>query len=420
MSSILSKTNLSIEHLANNLASSSFNWKNWPDCQTWLKQLIAFDTTSCYSNLELIRFIENELKKAGLAPVLTQNNSGEKANLWVSIPDLNGKIKGGIVLSGHTDTVPIDGQEWATHPFTATLLDGKVYGRGTCDMKGFTAVCLALLPKMVNAPLSIPFHIALSYDEEVGCLGIPHLLADIAKRGIQPQACIVGEPTSMRPVIAHKSIHVYECQVHGRAAHSSLTPMGVNAIEYAARIICKIREIADQKRQTLVLDDAFDVPFTTAQTGLVQGGNAINTVPEHCRFGFEFRTIDNQEGKILFEQIEQYANQLIKEMHAVDKDTGIQFELLESICALEAAEDAAITQLVKTLTAHNQLKKVAYATEAGIFQSAGIPTIVCGPGNIEQAHRANEFVSVDQLIECEKFISRMIDKAIVGNPLMSY
>jgi acetylornithine deacetylase len=276
-------------------------------------------------------------------------------------------------------------------------------------MKGFIGTALALLPQIRAARLAQPVHFALSYDEELGCVGAPHMIAELARRGLRPAGCIVGEPTGMRPVIAHKGIHTYQCCVRGHAAHSSLTPHGLNAIEYAARLICHIRDIADQFRAQGPFDDLFDVPYTTAQTSLIEGGNAINTVPAECRFSFEFRNLPSVAPEAVFERIESWArDNLLPKMRAEHPDAAIDFRRLSSSPGLDAAEEAAITQLVRALTGDPQRRKVAYGTEAGLFAQAGIPTVVCGPGHIEQAHRANEYVSLEQLASGERFLQQLI------------
>lgn len=413
------------------------NKKSWPDKLEWLRILVSHDTTSSKSNLMLIHEIRNALISLGLNPHLSSEKGiHHKSNLFVTIPSSNGSCQGGIMLSGHTDTVPVTGQKWNSNPFvlldkiiennsdTNHSNDGKniflktenvlkhterrLYGRGTCDMKGFISVCLAYIPKIIKAHLSIPVHIALSYDEEVGCLGIPSMIQDCKSKGIKPDLCFVGEPTSMLPVIAHKSVQSFLCQVYGHATHSSLTPQGVNAIEYAARIICKIKEMANKELKNETFDENFDIPFTTSQTGLITGGNAINTVPEYCEFSFEFRTILNNEIDTLFSEIKLFTDELEKEMRKISEETCIKFRQLESIPALEPSHDPLFHKILREYNRFQDQRKVAYATEAGIFSQSGIPTLVCGPGSIKQAHRANEYVSFSQLQKCELFLEEIL------------
>jgi acetylornithine deacetylase len=375
----------------------------------WVRSLVEIDTTSHRPNLGLIETVRDEFVRHGIEPILIHDRREGWTNLFATVPAHNGSTEGGIVLSGHTDVVPVAGQQWDSDPFRPELREDRLYGRGTCDMKGFIGTALALLPQMRAARLAQPLHFALSYDEELGCLGAPYLLAELERRGVRPAGCIVGEPTGMRPVIAHKGIHTYQCCVRGRAAHSSLTPHGVNAIEYAARLICHIRDIADEFRAEGPFDDLFDVPWTTAQTSLIEGGNAINTVPAECRFSFEFRNLPRVAPQAVFARIEAWAREmLLPKMRAEHADAAIEFRQLSSSPGLDAAEDAAITQLVRALTGDRQQRKVAYGTEAGLFAQAGIPTVVCGPGHIEQAHRANEYVALEQLAGAEQFLRRLI------------
>jgi acetylornithine deacetylase len=379
----------------------------------WITRLVRIDTTSRNSNLGLIETVRDHLAAAGLAPVLSYDATGKKANLFATVPAASGATQGGVVLSGHTDVVPVDGQDWNSDPFAPALRDGRLYGRGTCDMKGFIGTAVATLPKMLAARLKRPLHFALSYDEEVGCLGAPVLLTDLAKRGIRPEGCVVGEPTGMRVVVANKGINFYRCRVHGHAAHSSLTPKGVNAIEYAARLICHIREVADALRTQGPFDHAFDVPFTTAQTGTIAGGVAFNTVPAHCEFEFEFRNLPGVDSAEIFRRIEDYARtQLIPEMRKIRAEAEIVFERVATSPAFDAGEGAELTRLVRALTGDRDQRKVAYATEAGIFQNAGIASVVCGPGDIDQAHKPDEFVALDQIARCETFLGQLIQSMV--------
>ncbi|WP_043284556.1 acetylornithine deacetylase [Paraburkholderia oxyphila] len=375
----------------------------------WVHQLVSIDTTSHLPNLGLIETVRDALAREGIDATLIRDRREGWANLFATVPAHDGSTDGGIVLSGHTDVVPVAGQDWESDPFRPQWRDDRLYGRGTCDMKGFIGTALALVPRMRATKLAKPIHFALSYDEELGCVGAPSMIAELGKRGVRPSGCIVGEPTGMRPVIAHKGIHTYQCCVRGHAAHSSLTPKGVNAIEYAARLICHIRDIADQFRAQGPFDDLFDVPFTTAQTSLIEGGNAINTVPAECRFSFEFRNLPQVEPAAVFARIESWArNTLLPQMRSEHPSADIEFRQLSSSPGLDAAEEAAITQLVRALTGDRERRKVAYGTEAGLFAQVGIPTVVCGPGHIEQAHRANEYVSREQLASGEQFLRRLI------------
>jgi acetylornithine deacetylase len=379
----------------------------------WTNKLVSFDTTSRGSNLALIETVRDYLRGVGLESHLSHNDEGNKANLFATIPAADGSVQGGIVLSGHTDVVPVDGQKWDSNPFAPEVRDGKLYGRGTCDMKGFIASSLALVPSLLQARLREPVHFALSYDEEVGCVGAPRMIEDLIARGIKPAGCIVGEPTSMRPIVAHKGINAYRCRVHGRAAHSSLTPQGVNAIEYAARIICFVRDLADEFRAKGPFDDAFDVPFTTASTGLINGGIALNTIPALCELVFEFRNLPGVDAPAIRARVERYVRETIEPaMQREHPDAHIELDEIAAAPSLDASEQAAITQLVRVLTEDNDKRKVAYGTEAGIFSQAGIPTVIIGPGSIDDAHRPDEFVSLDQLAACDTFMQRLIESKL--------
>ncbi|MEJ0003332.1 MAG: acetylornithine deacetylase [Pararobbsia sp.] len=375
----------------------------------WIERLIAFNTVSRESNLGLIETIRDHLAHHGVASTLTYDSGRNKANLFATFAAADGATQGGVVLSGHTDVVPVDGQQWDTDPFRPVVRDGKLFGRGSCDMKSYIGVALTALPELLTTKLDKPVHFAFSYDEEIGCVGAPSMIAELQARGVRPDGCIVGEPTSMRPIVAHKSISSFRCCVNGHAAHSSLTPKGVNAIEYAARLICHIRDIADGLKREGPFDEDFDVPFSTASVGTIQGGIAVNTVPANCEFVFEYRTLPSVDADRLIERIQAYAHDtLVPEMRKVAPHASIEFTRRSLSPALEASEQDAITQLVRALTANRETHKVAYGTEAGLFQRAGIPSVICGPGDIEQAHKANEFVLLDQIAQCEAFIGKLI------------
>jgi acetylornithine deacetylase len=382
--------------------------------ETWemLEQLIAFDTTSRESNLGLIEWVRDWLRKKGVQSRLTFDKTGRKANLFATVSgSARGDARAGLVLSGHTDVVPVDGQPWDTDPFRATIRDDRVYGRGTADMKSYLAVALATTPRFLAADLKAPVHFALSYDEEVGCIGVRGLLEDLAANGIRPAGCIIGEPTGMQVVVAHKGKRAFRCRVRGREAHSSLTPQGVNAIEYAAKLVVHIRGIADRLRDTGPRNQGFDVPFTTMQTGTIRGGTAANIVPRECALEFEFRYLPGADPDALVDEIEAYARNVLEpEMKRVSEDAGFEFEAREEIPGLEIAEDHRLTELAKALTRTNAVGRVAYATEAGLFQKAGIPSIICGPGSIAQAHKPNEYVTLEQVAMCEAFVERVLEE----------
>jgi acetylornithine deacetylase len=371
-----------------------------------LERLIAFPTVSRDSNLPLIEWVRNYLGTLGVQCRLTYDYAGKKANLFATLGEGSAP---GIILSGHTDVVPVDGQAWDTDPFRGVTKDKAIYGRGSADMKGFIAVALALAPRFLEGKHGFPIHLALSYDEEVGCLGVPLLIKDLQDIGLTAAGCIVGEPTMMQPLIAHKGAYRYRCSVHGREAHSSYTPMGVNAIEYAAKVIVYIQQLADKMSVSEQRDTAFTVPYTTLQTGTVRGGLAANIVPKQCDFEFDVRTIPTTSHEYLYSKIRDYAQTLLPAMKAVDPDASITFECLSETPGLLTNEDEAIVQLAKRLTGVRSVSAASYGTEAGLFHEAGIPTVICGPGDIAQAHRPNEFVSLDQLAKCEAFLSALIE-----------
>ncbi|ROR20788.1 acetylornithine deacetylase [Comamonas sp. BIGb0124] len=376
--------------------------------RAWLERLVSFDTTSRNSNLALIETVRDALAAQGLAPQLVHAPSGDKANLFVTLPAQDGATQGGIVLSGHTDVVPVDGQAWTSDPFALAERDGRLYGRGAADMKGFIATALALVPEFLAMPRSKPLHLALSYDEEIGCVGAPVMLAELQRRGIRADGCVVGEPTGMQVVVAHKGVNLFRCRVHGKAAHSSLTPRGCNAIEHAARLICRIRDIADHYQSQGPFDTFYDVPYTTLTTNQIHGGIAVNTIPDLCEFGYEFRNLPGMPVDTIQQQIEQYVkDELLPRMRREHADASIEIQRGARAPALEASEQEAITRLVRALTRDEQTRKVAYGTEAGLFQNAGVPALVCGPGHIEQAHKPDEFVEIAQLEACENFLRQL-------------
>jgi acetylornithine deacetylase len=378
------------------------------NARAWLDTLVGFDTTSRNSNLELIETVRDALRAQGVSAWLAHNPEKTKANLFATLPAADGSEQGGIVLSGHTDVVPVDGQDWQSDPFTVVERDGNLYGRGTCDMKGFIATSLALVPEFLAMPRKKPLHLAFSYDEEVGCVGAPYMLADLHERGIRPEGCVVGEPTGMKVVVAHKGINLFTCKVHGKAAHSSLTPQGCNAIEYAARLICRIRDLADTYKADGPFDEFYDVPFSTITTNRISGGIAVNTIPEACEFQYEFRNLPSLLPDVIQSRIESYVQaELLPRMRAEYDGARIDIVPGASAPGLEASEQAAITALVRELSRDQDKRKVAYATEAGLFQGMGIATVVCGPGHIKHAHSPDEFVALDQLAQCEKFLRQL-------------
>jgi acetylornithine deacetylase len=378
-----------------------------------LSKLIAFDTTSRNSNRALIDFIAAYLAKYGISSHLSLSSCQTKANLVATLPAGDGSLVGGLVLSGHTDVVPVDGQNWSYPPFALTALDGKVYGRGTCDMKGFIAVVLSLIPELVGQKLAKPLHLAFSYDEEVGCCGAVGLLEDIKLRELKPEFCLVGEPTSLAVVTAHKGINVYRVRLLGKASHSSLTNLGCNAIDYAAELIVAIRQMANQLRARGEQDADYDVPYSTMSTNLINGGIGTNIVPEQCEFYFELRNLPHLSPQQILQPIHEFIKTaLLPRMQAEFSAAAIEITPIAQVPGLQACENQEFAELVKQVVDCYSINKVAYATEAGLFQACNIPTIVCGPGSIEQAHRPDEFVSLAQLELCSQLLEAVIQKVL--------
>jgi len=371
-----------------------------------LASLVSFDTVSRNSNLDLISWVEGYLDKLGVKHQRIYDETGKKSNLWAT---LGPKDVPGYILSGHTDVVPVDDQSWTDSPFKLTERDGKLYGRGSTDMKGYVACCLAAVPDMLKANLKKPLHLAFSYDEEVGCWGVRRMIPKIVEDAAKPIACFVGEPTEMDVVIGHKGKRSFKVIVHGRTCHSSLAPLGVNAVEYAARVIAKIRDIGDRLAKSGARDSLYDVPFTTAHTGYLHGGTALNIVPDIATFEFEFRVLSVDKSQILAQEVLDYAKNVLEpEMKKVAPEAGFEFQDRSEFAGLDTSPDAEVTQLAKQLTGRNSHSKVAYGTEGGLFSAAGIPTIVCGPGNIDQAHKADEFIRINELEKCGQFLDRLI------------
>jgi len=374
-----------------------------------LTALVAFDTTSHKSNLALIDWVEAYLKELGVPAERIYDASGEKANLWATIGPAD---RPGYILSGHTDVVPVEGQDWSSDPFTLTPREGRLYGRGSCDMKGFLACCLAQVPAMLAATLEKPIHLALSYDEEVGCLGVRGLITQLAQAPVRPEACFVGEPTSMQVVVAHKAKRSFEVEVTGRSCHSSLAPEGVNAVDYAAMLALEIRRMGEAFAAEGPSDPLFTVPVSTAHTGVLQGGTALNIVPDRAHLVFEFRMLPAADEEAPEAQIRAYARDVLEPaMHKVAPETGIEIRSISGFPGLDTAIDAPVVQLARRLAQRNDHGKVAYGTEAGLFAGIDIPTVVIGPGDIAQAHRPDEFIKVSELERCVAFLDRLIAHA---------
>ena len=370
-----------------------------------LGRLIGFATVSRESNLALIDFIRDYLAGFGVDSELFHNAEGTKANLFATIGP---RDRGGVVLSGHTDVVPVDGQAWSVEPFAMSERDGKLYGRGAADMKGFIASVLAAVPAFVAAPLHTPVHLAFSYDEEVGCLGVRSMLEDLQQRPHKPLMCLIGEPTELKPVLGHKGKLAMRCQVHGAACHSAYAPYGVNAIEYAARLIGKLGEIGARLAGPEHHDGRFDPPYSTVQTGVIKGGRALNIVPAECEFDFEVRALPGFDAQGVADELEAWAEaELVPKMRAVQADTGVRLQPLSAYPGLATAADSEAAKLLALLSGSSDFGTVAFGTEGGLFDQAGIPTVVCGPGSMDQGHKPDEFVSLAQLQGCDAMLGRL-------------
>jgi acetylornithine deacetylase len=371
-----------------------------------IARLVGFDTTSRNPNLALIDCARETLSALGARIRLTTDATGTKQNLFATVGPGE---RPGLLLSGHTDTVPVDGQVWAGDPFTLRRAGDRIVGRGVVDMKGFLAIVLAKLPDMMARAPGETFHLAMSYDEEVGCLGVPLLIEDMLAAGIRPEACVVGEPTGMTVVVGQKGKIGCHVTVRGRAAHTGVPHLGVNAIEAAGRAIAHMADVAARHREHGPRDLLFeDPPYTTIQHGLVSGGIAVNTVPDLCAYDFDIRHLPGIDPRAIVDELRSYAAREIEPgMKRVDPDAGFAFELVPGCLAFETAPDRAIVRRVVAITGDHTLRKVGFGTEAGHFAEAGIPTVVCGPGEISEAHRANESLSIAGVIACERFLDAL-------------
>ncbi len=376
-----------------------------------IRKLVSFDTTSRGSNLALIDWVRAYLGKYGIASTLTFDDGGGKANLFATIPARDGNATtGGIVLSGHTDVVPVDGQPWDTNPFEVVQKGDRLYGRGVTDMKSFSAVGLSFVPEFVRRGLHKPIHFALSYDEEIGCIGVRRLIADVMAKGLSPAGCIVGEPTGMQLVVAHKGKKAWRCRVRGFEAHSSLTPSGVNAVQIACEIVAWIARRARALRDAGRKDSAYDVPYTTVHVGTIHGGTALNIVPRDCAFDFEIRHLPFDDPDAFFAEVHAFAESFLPAMHAVAPGTHIEFDSLSTLPGFDTHEGSDITALCGAWNGTHEFGKVSFGTEASLFHLANVPTVICGPGHIAQAHQPNEWVALDQIARCESFMRRLADQ----------
>jgi acetylornithine deacetylase len=369
-----------------------------------LARLVAFDTTSHCSNLGIIAFIEDYLLQHGVLSRRVASSDGQKSSLYTTIGP---EGEGGVALSGHTDVVPVDGQTWTSDPFTLRAAGGRLYGRGAADMKGFLAAVLAAVPDFKRRRLATPIHIAFSYDEEIGCVGVRPMIAELGKLLPRPRMVIVGEPTSMQVVDAHKGPVRWQVEVKGRAAHSSMATLGVNAITYAARLIAEIERIESDLKRT-VRDERFDPPYATLQVTKLEGGTASNIVPVSCSFGFEVRALPGLDPASIEARLRHFAEtRCLPEMRAVAPEAGISIRRTNAVPPFGADRTSEVVALALKLTGQNETHAVSYATEAGLFQDASSPAVVCGPGDIAQAHTADEWIAETEIAKCMGFLERL-------------
>ncbi len=372
-----------------------------------LARLVAFDTTSRNSNLELISFVRAWLDRHGVAYRESRDPTGQKANIHAMIGP---QRPGGIALSGHVDVVPVDGQAWSSDPFTLRADGGLLYGRGSADMKGFVASCLAAVPALMKRDLKRPVHLFITYDEETDMGGARRLIDDLTDSGLRPEMCIVGEPSLMEPILAHKGRLALRVTVRGLAGHSSQPGKGVNAIQAAAEAIAYVA--AEQRRFAVdgPFVEGFDPPYTTPHVGTFAGGSILNIIPEHASFVMEWRTVPGVDPFAEVARLKAHvAANIEPAMHKVDPASGFVFDVIDDIPGMSLDGDHALAGLTKHLAGSNSAGKVSYGTEGGLYQAFGIPTIVCGPGDIAQAHKPDEFIAASQLAACDAFIRRLAD-----------
>jgi acetylornithine deacetylase len=373
----------------------------------WISRLVAFDTTSSKSNLALIEDVETYLHEFGVETFRITNDDGTKSNLYAVVGP---KVEGGVVLSGHTDVVPVEGQDWKTDPWTVVEKDGKLYGRGVADMKSFSAIGLSLVPEMLQAGLKRPIIFALSYDEEVGCLGAPRMISQIADRVPEPAAVIVGEPTNMKVIDGHKGIAAFRVTVTGYITHSSQTDRGVSAVEAAAKLITKITDMRAAKAAAADKTSPFTPPYSTMTVNVVHGGMQLNIMAGEAWFEWDLRVIPGDSQQDIIDEFTDFALGVEAEMRAKAPGCRIVIEQMTNAPALGPDEDNPAADLVKAITGSNSTDVVAYAAEAGQFQEAGFSVVVCGPGSINNAHQPDEFITIDQVREATKFLRRLIER----------
>ena len=383
----------------------------FPETLKILSELIKFQTVSGTSNVKLIDYCEKKLSKLGATSFKTFDEAKQRVNLFATISGKQKLNGGGIILSGHTDVVPASSKEWSSDPFVATEKDNKIYGRGSCDMKGFIACSLALAPYFASQNLKKPIHFSFTYDEETACQGAPIMIRELKKRKINCSICIVGEPTSMKAIQAHKGCYEYSTHFTGLAGHGSAPDKGVNAVEYATRFINKLMELREELKKREPKNSVFTPPYTTLQIGRIKGGLARNVIADQCVVDWELRPVVPEDGEFVNKSMEAYAKDiLLPEMKKIYPKADIKKEIIGEIIGFNKEENSDAINLVCNLTGDNSRDVVSFGTEAGLFQEIGISTVVCGPGSIDQAHKIDEYVSFDQLKRCLKMLIDLRDQ----------
>lgn len=377
-----------------------------------LARLIGFDTTSSKPNRALMDWVQDLLGGAGIAAQIIPDASGGKANLYATIGPQD---RPGVMLSGHTDVVPVDGQVWTRPPFVLTEAEGRYYGRGTTDMKGFVASALAAALMAARRPLATPLHLALSYDEEVGCLGVVSLIDMLAHAPHLPAMCIVGEPTGMQVATGHKGKIALRATCTGREGHSALAPMALNALHLGADFLGAVRRLQDEVAESGLQDGDYDVPYTTLHVGKMQGGVQVNIVPNSCTLDFEIRNLAGDDPQALIDRLRVEADRITAPLKAAFPEAAISIDRLWDYPGLGTPSSAPVVQFVKSLTGANGTMKVAFGTEGGLFSTRlGVPTVICGPGSMAQGHKPDEWVSVGQITRCDAMLAALLDRLEAG------
>jgi len=385
------------------------------DSVRYLEKLIAFPTVSRDSNLDLITYVSETLREHGIASRLVPSQDGRKANLFATVGP---EDRPGIMLSGHTDVVPVDGQDWTLPPFTMTERDGKLYGRGAADMKGFLACALAAAVKASRKQLETPLHLAFSYDEEVGCLGVRSLIEVLQAAPHKPLLCIVGEPTGMQVATGHKGKIAARAVCKGREGHSALAPLALNAIHLGCDFIGALRKEQDRLAHEGARDGDYDVPYTTVHVGKINAGVALNIVPNLCQIDFEIRNVAEDDPEAILDGLRAEAARIAAEASSLAPEAAIEIEIINSYPGLGTPASSKAVAFVKSLTGANGTIKVAYGTEGGLFsRDLGTPTVVCGPGSMAQGHKPDEYVSIEQIRRCDEMLDRLLDRLVNANPL---